>query len=227
MDRGALVPDDLVITMIVDRMRHHDANHGVLLDGFPRTFAQAQALDRGLDDDGRALTKALYLDVPVDMLLQRAMGRRTCRTCQATYNDRVNAPREQGICDLDGGELYQRDDDRAEVVSERIKVYIQDAGPVVDYYRQRGILGEIDGTLDIERVASDIAGSWGTECVRLRRLPSSGGCLAVPGARPSGRNQDMKYRTSVKPRCERCKIIRRHRAVMIICSNPKHKQKQG
>jgi adenylate kinase len=161
MDRGALVPDDLVITMIVERMRSHDANHGVLLDGFPRTFAQAQALDRELEDEGRALTMALYLKVPVDVLLQRAVDRWTCRTCQATYNYRVNAPSQHGLCDLDGGELYQRDDDRPEVVSERIKVYIQDTIPVVDYYRERGILGEIDGTRDIESVASDIARQLG------------------------------------------------------------------
>ena len=156
MDRGALVPDDLVITMIVDRMREPDANHGVLLDGFPRTLAQAEALDRELQDEGRTLKMALYLEVPVDMLVDRAAGRWTCRTCQATYNYRVNPPRRQGFCDLDGGELYQRADDRLEVVSERIKVYIQDTVPVVNYYRERGILREIDGTRDIDTVAADI-----------------------------------------------------------------------
>ena len=156
MDRGALVPDDLVITMIVDRMREPDANHGVLLDGFPRTLAQAEALDRELQDEARTLKMALYLEVPVDMLVDRAAGRWTCRTCQATYNYRVNPPRRQGFCDLDGGELYQRADDRLEVVSERIKVYIQDTVPVVNYYRERGILREIDGTRDIDTVAADI-----------------------------------------------------------------------
>jgi adenylate kinase len=156
MDRGALVPDDLVITMIVDRMRQPDANHGVLLDGFPRTLAQAEALDRELHDEGRTLKMALYLEVPVDILVDRAAGRWTCRSCQATYNYRVNPPRREGFCDLDGGELYQRADDRLEVVSERIKVYIQDTVPVVDYYRERGILREIDGTRDIGSVAADI-----------------------------------------------------------------------
>jgi adenylate kinase len=157
MDRGALVPDDLVITMIVERMRQADANHGVLLDGFPRTFTQAAALDRELEDEGRALTMALYLKVPFEVLVQRAVGRWTCRICQSTYNYQVNAPKQAGLCDLEGGELYQREDDRPEVVSERIKVYINDTVPVVDYYRQRGILGEIDGTGDIESVASEIA----------------------------------------------------------------------
>jgi adenylate kinase len=156
MDRGALVPDDLVITMIVDRMRQPDAHNGVLLDGFPRTLAQAQALDRELEEEQRTLKVALYLEVPYASLVERAAGRWTCRTCQATYNYRVNPPRKQAVCDLDGGELYQREDDRFEVVSERIKVYIQDTVPVVGYYRERGILREIDGTRDIESVASAI-----------------------------------------------------------------------
>jgi adenylate kinase len=156
MDRGALVPDDLVITMIVDRMRQPDAHNGVLLDGFPRTLAQAQALDRELEEEQRTLKVALYLEVPYASLVERAAGRWTCRICQATYNYRVNPPRQKGVCDLDGGELYQRDDDRFEVVSERIKVYIQDTVPVVNYYRERGILREIDGTRDIESVASAI-----------------------------------------------------------------------
>lgn len=156
MERGALVPDDLVITMIIERMRKPDAHHGVLLDGFPRTLAQATALDQELQSEGRALKLALYLEVPFENLVDRAANRWTCRTCQATYNYRVNPPRAESVCDLDGGELYQRDDDRIDVVSERIKVYIQDTVPVVEYYRDRGILREIDGTKDIDGVAKDI-----------------------------------------------------------------------
>ena len=156
MDRGALVPDDLVIGMIVERMRQPDASRGVLLDGFPRTLAQARALDRELEDENRVLKLALYLEVPFEVLVERAAGRWTCRTCQTTYNYRVNPPRKPGICDIDGGELYQREDDRLEVVSARIKVYIQDTVPVVEYYRERGILRQIDGTLDIEAVAGEI-----------------------------------------------------------------------
>jgi adenylate kinase len=156
MDRGALVPDNLVITMIVDRMRQADAHRGVLLDGFPRTLAQARALDTELTEEGRELKIALYLEVPFDILVDRAAGRWTCRTCQATYNYRVKPPLQQGICDLDGGELYQREDDRLDVVSERIRVYIQDTVPVVDYYRQHGILREVDGTRDIDTVAAEI-----------------------------------------------------------------------
>jgi adenylate kinase len=156
MDRGALVPDDLVISMIVDRMRQPDAHHGVLLDGFPRTVAQARALDKELDEEGRSLRLALYLEVPFEVLVERAAGRWTCRTCQATYNYRVNPPRRPGVCDIDGGELYQREDDRVDVVSERIKIYLRDTVPVVDYYRNRGILRDIDGTQGIEAVAADI-----------------------------------------------------------------------
>jgi adenylate kinase len=156
MDRGALVPDHLVITMILKRMREADARHGVLLDGFPRTLAQAQALDRELTDEGRDLKMAFYLEVPFDVLVERAAGRWTCRVCQATYNYRDNPPRQYGVCDLDGGELYQREDDRTEVVSERIKVYIADTVPVVDYYRERGILRQIDGTRDVDSVAVEI-----------------------------------------------------------------------
>jgi len=156
MDRGALVPDELVISMIVHRMRQPDAGHGVLLDGFPRTLPQAQALDTELEEEGRKLRMALYLEVPFAVLVQRAAGRWTCRTCQATYNYQVKPPRRPGICDIDGGELYQREDDRVDVVSERIKVYLQDTVPVVEYYRERGILRDIDGTRDIDAVAREI-----------------------------------------------------------------------
>lgn len=156
MDRGALVPDDLVISMIVDRMRQPDAHHGVLLDGFPRTLAQAEALDSELAEEGRELKMALYLKVPFDTLVERAAGRWTCRTCQATYNYTVNPPRVAGVCDIDGGELYQREDDRTEVVTARIRIYLDDTVPVVDYYRRRGILSEIDGTASIEDVAQAI-----------------------------------------------------------------------
>jgi len=156
MDRGALVPDELVISMIVHRMRQPDAGHGVLLDGFPRTLPQAQALDTELEEEGRKLRMALYLEVPFAVLVQRAAGRWTCRTCQATYNYQVKPPLRPGICDIDGGELYQREDDRVDVVSERIKVYLQDTVPVVEYYRERGILRDIDGTRDIDAVAREI-----------------------------------------------------------------------
>ena len=156
MEKGALVPDELVISMIVERLHQADAAHGVLLDGFPRTVAQAGALDTELEAAGRGLRLALYLEVPFEILVDRAANRWTCRTCQATYNYRVNPPTRPGLCDIDDGELYQREDDRLEIVTERIRVYIQDTVPVVDYYRDRGILREIDGTRDIPVVAAEI-----------------------------------------------------------------------
>ena len=156
MDRGALVPDELVIDMILDRMRQPDATHGVLLDGFPRTVAQATALDAELASVGRQLRLALNLEVPFKVLLERAAGRWTCRACGTTYNYQVNPPRVHGVCDVEGGELYQRLDDGHDVVSERIKVYLADTVPVVEYYRERGILRQIDGTRNIEAVAAEI-----------------------------------------------------------------------
>lgn len=156
MDRGALVPDELVISMILDRLRQPDAKHGILLDGFPRTVAQARALDKELEGAGRALKVALYLNVPYEILLERAAGRWTCRNCGATYNYRVNPPSKPGVCDVCGGELFQREDDRPDVVSERINVYLRDTVPVVDYYREHGILREVDGAADIDAVAGDI-----------------------------------------------------------------------
>jgi adenylate kinase len=156
MDRGELVPDELVIGMILDRMRQPDASRGVLLDGFPRTLAQARALDDELEREGRALKLALYLQVPFDVLVERAAGRWTCPVDGATYNYRANPPRVDGVCDNDGATLYQREDDRPDVVTARIKVYLEDTVPVLDYYRQRVILREIDGTGGIETVASEI-----------------------------------------------------------------------
>jgi adenylate kinase len=156
MERGALVPDNLVIDMILDRIRQPDAAHGVLLDGFPRTVAQAQALDTELTDEGRVLKSALYLRVPRAVLMERAAKRWTCPVCQSTYNEDSNPSKEPGVCDRDGGKLYQREDDRPDVVGERIRVYLEDTVPVVDYYRARGILEEIDGTREIQEVAQDV-----------------------------------------------------------------------
>jgi adenylate kinase len=158
MDRGELVPNDLVIGMIVERLRQPDAARGFLLDGFPRTVEQAEALDAELESEGRALDLALYLLVPPDVLVARAAGRWTCRNCQATYNSESNPPRVPGVCDQCGGELYQREDDRPNVVAERIRIYLRDTVPVVRYYADRGILREIDASRDISLVAADIQG---------------------------------------------------------------------
>ncbi len=156
MERGALVPDGLVVDMIVHRLREQDAANGVLLDGFPRTLAQAEALDVELSRAGRSLKRAIYLNVPTDELISRTSGRLTCRKCGATYHVVNNPPRVAGMCDVCGGELYQREDDRPEVVAERVKVYFDETLPVVDYYRDRGILRTVDGTRSIDEVAADV-----------------------------------------------------------------------
>ena len=156
MDRGELVPDELVIGMILERLRQPDARRGVLLDGFPRNLPQSEALDQELEGEGRRLRLALYLKVPQDVLIERAANRWTCPIGGETYNYRVNPPRVLGVCDVDGGELYQREDDRVEVIAERIRVYLEETAPVIDYYRRRGILRELDGTRTIEEVGADI-----------------------------------------------------------------------
>ncbi len=158
MQRGALVPDGLVVDMIVRRLREPDARRGVLLDGFPRTLPQAEALDVELAREGRSLKRAVYLKVPTEELIARTSGRLTCRNCQATYHMSSNPPRVQGVCDVCGGELYQRPDDQPDVVGERIRVYLDETLPVVAYYRERGILREIDGTRTIDEVAEAMAG---------------------------------------------------------------------
>ena len=170
MDRGLLVPDDLVIDMILERMHQPDAQHGVLLDGFPRTLKQAEALDAELTKVGRELQLALYLEVPLDVLIDRAAHRWTCPIGHETYDYRVNAPRVKGVCDVDGGELYQREDDKVEVVAERIKVYIADTVPVVEYYQQHGILRRLDGTRDIDTVAAVIAREIAIVAPMTRRI---------------------------------------------------------
>ena len=154
MDRGALVPDDLVVQMVVERIRQADAGHGFLLDGFPRTLVQAEALDAELAGEHRAVGHALYLAVPADVLERRAASRWTCRVCSTTYSYEVNPPRVPGICDLEGGELYQREDDRPEGVRQRVRVYFEETVPVIDHYRRKGVLAEVEGTLSIDDVTA-------------------------------------------------------------------------
>jgi adenylate kinase len=156
MANGDLVPDELVVAMVLQRMRAPDGHAGALLDGFPRTLVQAEALDRALAEGGRRLTRALYLSVPEKVLLDRLAHRWTCPIDGTTYDDRVNPPRTPGICDSDGAKLYQRPDDQPQVVAERIRVYLRNTAPVIDYYRARSILVEVDGARDIDTVTADL-----------------------------------------------------------------------
>jgi adenylate kinase len=157
MDRGELVPDDVTIGMIRERLSRPDCSAGALLDGFPRTPAQAAALDAMLVDLGGSVNWAPYINVAEDELVQRLTGRWTCRMNPThIYNIKSNPPAEPGICDLDGGELYQRDDDKEETVKNRIQVYFKQTMPLIEYYRKAGVLVEVDGKQAIEKVGADL-----------------------------------------------------------------------
>jgi len=156
MDRGDLVPDGLVIDMIVERLDHPDANRGVLLDGFPRTRAQAEALDERLVTLGAVMRVALYLDVPEAILVDRLADRWMCQGCQATYHTRFAPPQVEGTCDTCGEPLFQRADDRHEVVENRVSVYMRDTLPVVEYYTQSGKLRRVDGNREIHGVRAEL-----------------------------------------------------------------------
>ena len=157
MDRGDLVPDEITIGMVAERLGRPDAAGGALLDGFPRTIPQAEELDRILEDLGGSLTGVLSVAVPDGVLVERASGRRICRTCGRSYHLSFNPPAQEGICDLDGGELYQREDDLPETVRQRLSVYQKQTSPLVDYYQARDKLWEIDGDQPIDSVAAAIA----------------------------------------------------------------------
>jgi adenylate kinase len=152
MDRGDLVPDAVVIAIIADRLRKPDAAGGALLDGFPRTVAQAEALEAKLAEGGPSVRAAVYVEVPTQALVDRLAGRWICRGCQATFHDVFNPPTAAGMCDACNGELYQRPDDQREVVANRINVYLRDTLPVVDRYAAQGILQRVDGNQPIEAV---------------------------------------------------------------------------
>jgi adenylate kinase len=152
MDRGDLVPDDVTINMVRLRLAEPDALHGFLLDGFPRTVPQAQTLDDMLADAGVKLDVVLELVVEKDEVIRRLSGRRTCRTCNHIWHVEFDPPAEEGICDLDGGELYQRDDDKPETIANRLDVYDKDTAPLVNYYAERGLLIGVDATGPVDDV---------------------------------------------------------------------------
>jgi adenylate kinase len=161
MQRGELVPDKLVIDMLTARLKAPDVARGVILDGFPRTVGQAEALDSTLAAQGRRVDRALYIKVDNEALLDRLSGRWICRNCQASYHEKFNPPRVGGVCDLCGGELYQRNDDRRDVMENRLRVYFEQTLPVIQYYRDNGMLIEIDGAQDIEKVNADLLAAVG------------------------------------------------------------------
>ncbi len=152
MDRGELVPDALVVDMILERLDRSDAAAGALLDGFPRNVAQADVLDARLAQRGGAITVAVYVDVPTDVLIERLAGRWMCPGCQASYHEVFNPARVGRTCDTCSGELYQRADDKREVVANRVEVYLRDTLPVVERYEGQGVLKHLDGNQSIETV---------------------------------------------------------------------------
>jgi adenylate kinase len=161
MDRGDLVPDALVIDMIAERLEREDARRGALLDGFPRTVTQAQALEARLADRGDAVGAALYLDVPRAALVDRLAGRWMCGTCQATYHEQFNPPAIENTCNVCEAPLYQRPDDRREVVENRVEVYLRETLPVVEHYQAQGLSHTIDGDRPIDAVRTRLCHALG------------------------------------------------------------------
>jgi adenylate kinase len=156
MERGALVPDDLTIAMVLDRLERSDTDAGALLDGFPRTIAQAEALDQALAQQDDEVDRVLNIQVPDEVILERITGRRVCKNCGATYHIKYKAPQEEGVCDACGGELYQRADDTEETARKRIEVYREQTAPLIDYYEEQGMLVDIEGDQAIEAVTTEL-----------------------------------------------------------------------
>ena len=152
MDQGLLVPDELVVDLVVDRVNQEDCADGYVLDGFPRTIPQAEALTKALASQGQKLDYAIDVDVPDENIVRRMSGRRACVGCGATYNLEYDTTKKEGICYVCGGELILRDDDKPETVEKRLGVYHEQTQPLIDYYTNAGILKRVDGTVDIEEV---------------------------------------------------------------------------
>jgi len=156
MDKGELVPDETTIEMILERIDQPDCASGCLFDGFPRTLQQAKALDKALKEQGRAIDKAIYIEVPSEELVKRLSGRWLCRACQTPYHMTNSPPKTPGECDRCGGELYQRPDDREETVRERLSVFLAQTVPILDYYENQGKLIRVNGNLEMQGVAGQI-----------------------------------------------------------------------
>ncbi|MGI6205156.1 MAG: adenylate kinase [Anaerovoracaceae bacterium] len=156
MDRGDLVPDELVVDLVKDRLNQDDCKDGFMLDGFPRTVFQAQELDKIMNEKGLKINCVLNIDVAPEKLVKRIAGRRVCRQCGATYNVVSKPTKVEGICDKCGGEVYQRADDNEETVQNRIKVYFNQTAPLIDYYKESKVLSNINGDQPMEDVFSEI-----------------------------------------------------------------------
>jgi len=156
MDKGELVPDEITIKMILERINQPDCASGCLLDGFPRTLHQARVLDEALKEQGKTIDKAIYIEVPNEELVKRLSGRWLCRICQTPYHTTSSPPKMLGKCDKCGGELYQRSDDREETVKDRLNIFFAQTVPILDYYKKQGKLIRVNGNLGMQGVASEI-----------------------------------------------------------------------
>lgn len=156
MERGELVPDEVTVGMVRERLKRPDCARGAILDGFPRTVAQAEALEALLAELGSRLALVPYIQVPEEVLLARLSGRWTCKVCGAMYHQLFSPPQQAGVCDRCGGELYQRADDTPETQRHRIRVYLEQTAPLIDYYRRKGLLVEVDGRAGIDDIQAEL-----------------------------------------------------------------------
>ncbi|ATQ49225.1 adenylate kinase [Staphylococcus epidermidis] len=156
MDRGELVPDEVTVGIVKERISEDDAKKGFLLDGFPRTIDQAESLNQIMSELDREIDAVINIEVPEEELMNRLTGRRICEKCGTTYHLVFNPPKVDGICDIDGGKLYQREDDNPETVSNRLSVNVKQSKPILEYYNNKGVLKNIDGSKDIDEVTDDV-----------------------------------------------------------------------
>jgi len=156
MDKGELVPDEVAIKMILERINQLDCTSGCLLDGFPRTLHQAKVLDKALNEQGKSIDEAIYIEVPNEELVKRLSGRWLCRTCQTPYHTTSSPPKTLGKCDKCGGELYQRSDDREETVKDRLNIFFAQTVPILGYYKKQNKLIRVNGNLGMQGVAREI-----------------------------------------------------------------------
>ena len=161
MDQGLLVPDELVVDLVVDRVKAEDCQNGYVLDGFPRTIPQAEALDAALAKEGAKVDFAINVEVPDENIINRMSGRRACLTCGATYHIVHIPTKAEGVCDKCGADLVLRDDDKPETVKKRLDVYHEQTQPLIDYYTSKEVLHEVDGTVDMEDVFGAIVNILG------------------------------------------------------------------
>ena len=161
INRGALVPDGVIVNLVAERLKEKDCEEGFILDGFPRTIPQATSLNAILNQRGIRLSAVLSVRVPHNVIIERLAGRRTCRNCGALSHVVFTPPKKEGVCDRCGGALYQRDDDREETIANRLKVYEDQTAPLVDYYRGQGLLREIDGVGDVDEIRARIIQALG------------------------------------------------------------------